>query len=331
MKRILLIHTGGTFGMVPLKPDKTLAPGNLQNQLYEYVPELQNLAEIDIRIPFNLDSSDISCREWDILSFLIHNSMEKYDGFVIIHGTDTMVYTAAALSFSLRNLKKPVILTGSQRPLSKLRSDARANLIDAVELATCSLKEVAIVFGQSVLRGNRARKTSITSYNAFQSPNYPRLGNIGLNIELYDKFLFSSPDPYQYVPGFTGSVSILNVLPAIKPDLYFSLLDTNVTALILVAFGAGNFPDTLTGWIPLIKQASEKGIAVLVGSHSLHGTIDLNIYQSGRNALRAGAIGLKDMTTEATYVKLLKLQSMASDNNILAHEILTNWAGEISE
>ncbi len=331
MKRILLIHTGGTFGMVPLEPDKTLAPGNLQNQLYEYVPELQNLAEIDIEIPFNVDSSDISTPEWDALSAIIHQHIDQYDGFVIIHGTDTMVYTAAALSFSLRHVKKPVILTGSQRPLAKLRSDARVNLIDAVELATMSIRETAIVFGQHVVRGNRAKKTSITSYESFQSPNYPFLGSIGLKIELNRKYLLDTEEPFFYNPGFSGSVGIINVLPGLKPASLSNLLEGKIRALILVAFGAGNLPHLYNDWITFISTASSRDVPVFIGSQSVHGSTDLSIYQSGRNAMEAGAIGLKDMTIEASYVKLLKLLALTGDKQYIETEMQTNWAGEISD
>ena len=183
MKKILILHTGGTFGMMPMEPDQILAPGNLQHELLKRVPEIAQIAEIRVIIPFNEDSSNLAIKEWDILAKTIDANMNEYDGFVIIHGTDTMVYTAAALSFSLINLKKPVILTGAQRPLSKLRSDARLNLIDAIEVATYKIGEVLIVFGQHILRGNRCRKTSITSYDAFYSPNYPLIGKIGLNVE----------------------------------------------------------------------------------------------------------------------------------------------------
>ncbi|MEJ2053044.1 MAG: asparaginase [Calditrichaceae bacterium] len=146
MRNILIIHTGGTFGMTPIEPEEQLAPGNIQDQILKYIPEIEKIADIDVVIPFNLDSSNIGVNEWEVLSGIIDENLAKYDGFVIIHGTDTMVYSASALSYSLRNLPKPVIFTGSQRPLSKLRTDARFNLIDAIELATMPAPEVLITF-----------------------------------------------------------------------------------------------------------------------------------------------------------------------------------------
>jgi len=331
MKKILLIHTGGTFGMVPIEPTQVLAPGNLHQQINKHAPELYNLAEIDFETPFNLDSSNIAAPEWDYLANLIDSKMEHYDGFVIIHGTDTMVYTAAALSYTLRNLKKPVILTGSQRPLSKLRSDARENLVDAVECATMALPEVSIVFGQDIIRGNRAKKMSLSSYEAFQSPNYPFLGKIGLHIKLNPKAILENSDPYLFQSGFAGNVAIISVVPAMQTDPLFRAIKSGTQSVILVGFGAGNFPDISSEWISFIQKVSHSGIPVFIASHSVHGAIDLTIYESGEKAAGAGAIGLKDITLEASYVKLLKILSITSNRDSIESLILENWAGEISD
>jgi len=317
--------------MVPVEPNQVLAPGNLYQQINKHVPELYSIAEIDFEIPFNLDSSNISAPEWDHLAKLINDNIDLYDGFVVIHGTDTMVFTAAALSFSLRNIKKPVILTGAQRPLSKLRSDARENLVDAVECATMDLPEVSIVFGQDILRGNRAKKISLASYEAFQSPNYPILGNIGLHISLFPKRLLENPMHYRFQPGFSGHVSIINVFPAMKAESQLKNITSGTQAVILVGFGAGNFPDITSEWILFIEEVSGSNIPVFIASQSYHGAIDLTIYESGEKAIMAGAIGLKDMTLEASYVKLLKIFSMTSERSEIESLIYQNWAGEISD
>ena len=184
MKCVLIIHTGGTFGMTPMEPEQTLKPGNIEEQIDVYIPRIREKVDISIKIPFNLDSSNIGPVEWRILYTLISEEVENYDGVVIIHGTDTLVYTAAALSFFLLDLKKPVILTGSQRPLSALRTDARGNLINSVELATYDIPEVLICFGDRLFRGNRTKKMSIESFQSFESPNFPPLANIGLNVNI---------------------------------------------------------------------------------------------------------------------------------------------------
>ncbi len=184
MKKIMLIHTGGTFGMVPMKPSNTLAPSLIQDQILTHVPEIQKIADIDFDVVFNLDSSNIQIHHWQKLAQYIYERYSDYDGFVIIHGTDAMIYTASALSYMLRGIGKPVVLTGSQRPLAQIRSDARSNLINSMELATYPIPEVSIFFDTHLFRGNRTIKISSTQYDAFASPNYPSLAEVGLDIKL---------------------------------------------------------------------------------------------------------------------------------------------------
>lgn len=329
MKQILLLHTGGTFGMVPTEPDEILAPGNFQEEILSHVPELLKIAHIDIKIPFNLDSSDVGIAQWDHLAQIINDNMENYDGFVIIHGTDTMVYTAAALSFSLINLPKPVVLTGSQRPLSRLRSDARFNLIDAVELATMDIREVIIVFGRSVLRGNRAKKTSISKYDAFLSPNFPRLGEIGLNIDLKENLLFSPSDGFNYKQGFSNKVALLHIYPSLAPKYFEHLMDGSLKAIILVAYGAGNLPAVDPDWISFIKRADRNNIVTFLASQSIHGNVNLQLYDSGQRAEKAGATGLGAMTIESAYIKLQKILVYTQNKHEIIEQLYQNWAGEI--
>ena len=328
MKKILLIHTGGTFGMVPSHPNKILKPGSFQNEVLTRVPELQKLAAIDVAIPFNLDSSDIAGEEWDILGRLIFENLDDYDGFVVIHGTDTMVYTAAALSFSLSNLPKPVVLTGSQRPLSKLRSDARFNLIDAVELATMEIPEVMIVFGGHVLRGNRAKKISVTRYEAFDTPNFPHLGEIGLHIEIKKQHLQSPDKSMAFFPGFRQQVAVISAQPGFAPDYHIPLLHSDLKAFILLGFGSGNLPARSFDWTPFVKEATQNGKPVFIGSHSPHGRIDLNLYECARRAMEVGAVGLGEMTYEAAYVKLQKILVKSTKMDDIIALMEQNWAGE---
>ncbi|KAA3617213.1 MAG: asparaginase [Calditrichaeota bacterium] len=332
MKKILVLHTGGTFGMMPMEPDQTLTPGNLQHELLERVPEIAQIAEINVQIPFNEDSSDLSIKEWDVLAEIINSNMNTYDGFVIIHGTDTMVFTAAALSYSLLNLNKPVILTGAQRPLSKLRSDARLNLIDAIEVATYDIGEVVIVFGQHILRGNRSRKTSITSYDAFYSPNYPPLGEIGLNVEPKKSLIRQSSNNYQFSPGFDSSVISIHIFPNCDPGFYrHTILDKNIRAIMLIGFGAGNIPMKESEWLVFIKDAVSAGKAVFINSSSSHGKVNLQIYESGQKVMDAGAIGCVDMTIEASVVKIMKSLALSSDTKGVKNYFLKNIAGEIED
>ncbi len=315
--------------MVPLKPSEVLAPGKFQDKITTLVPEITRIAEIEVQVLFNLDSSDMGIEQWEMLTEEVHKNLYKYDGFVIIHGTDTMVYTAAALSFSLINLNKPVVLTGAQRPLSKLRNDARLNLIDAVELASMSIPEVLIVFGQRILRGNRAKKISIHHFRAFHSPNYPYLGEIGVDIRLdRSKLLKKSGSPV-LVKGFYAGVMVISVQPSMNPQFFINLLDTPVYAYILQGFGAGNLPTGTQNWVSFIESAVQKGKLIFIGSHSMDGGVDLNLYAGAKKALAAGAYGIGTMTIEAAYVKLQKILAQTQDRQEILHKFSENWAGEI--
>jgi len=329
-KRILILHTGGTFGMMPTDPDQILAPGSLQKELINQVPELKKIAELTLEIPFNLDSSNIGIGQWEILGESINRQYNEFDGFVIIHGTDTMVYSAAALSFSFQNLTKPIIFTGAQIPLTQLRSDGRNNLIDAVELATMALPETAIVFGSKILRGNRAKKISITRYEAFDSPNYPRLGEVGLKIRLYASNLWQPSGKTEYRPGFSARVGVIAVQPSLPTFAVRSFLDSGLKALILTGFGAGNLPSVEPNWIDFIREATDRGLAVIIGSSSPHGNTDLSLYECGQSAMQAGAVDQGNMTFEAAYVKLLKILARTEKRELIIDQFQQNWSGERS-
>ena len=224
MKKILIIHTGGTFGMSPADPEKKLRPGNLQADIEKHLPALNKLARIHFEIPFNLDSSDIGPVEWIRIHDIIRTGADLYDGFVLIHGTDTLVYTAAALSFMLADLVKPVVLTGSQRPLSAIRSDARSNLVNAVELATMSIPEVCICFDNKLYRGNRTKKISIESYQGFASPNYPLLASVGLKIHLRPENFLNIENPAILRPVFDTRIGFAHLFPGADPEIYRYLI-----------------------------------------------------------------------------------------------------------
>jgi len=329
MKKIMVIHTGGTFGMMPMKPTEVLAPGNFQDKIMSLVPEITQIADIHVKVMFNQDSSDFSAPQWEELSECIYKNLDAYDGFVVIHGTDTMVYTASALSFSLLNLNKPVILTGAQRPLSKLRSDARLNLIDAVELATMDIPEVLIVFGQRILRGNRARKVSINHYRAFHSPNFPYLGEIGVGIQIDQSKILKQSGVTRLVQGFKSDVAIISIQPGIHPQYFEPLLMTPVNKYIIQSYGAGNLPCVEINWIPFIQKATKSGKLIFIGSHSISGSVNLEQYASAKQAGDAGAYGIGAMTVEAAYVKLQKISALTQDTTETLQKFNEDWAGEL--
>ncbi|RLD12857.1 asparaginase [candidate division KSB1 bacterium] len=329
MKNILLIHTGGTFGMVPTEPDHSLAPAQVQDHILNMVPEVNRLAGIDVLTPFNKDSANVGVKEWDLLSALIYEHWAHYDGFVVIHGTDTMTYTAAALSFSLRQLDKPIIMTGSQRPLSLSRSDARLNLIDAIELATLDLSEVLIVFNQKIFRGNRTKKVSIKSYDAFDSPNFAPLGEIGVTIDIDYQRMLKNNGPIQLISGFNPKLSVIPIHPSLSPEIYSEVLKKDVHVLILLGFGSGNIPFPEPDWIQFIKDALARDISVFIGSQSIKGQVDLSLYECGQQALKAGAHSLQDVTLEAAWVKLAKILHFTLDPGEIVRMFYQDWAGEI--
>lgn len=332
MKKILLIQTGGTIAM-DISEDRqpTLDSEKWAEQIYQMIPELSELAEIEIERLFFEDSSDINKKHWGLLANFIQEEYEQYDGFVILHGTDTMAYTASALSFALQHLDKPVILTGSQVPMSNIRSDARRNLVNAVEMATMSLPEVAICFNDFVYRGNRTTKISIGDFNAFASPNYPPLAEIGQHIKMASHVRRNSGS----LPGaveFSDQVFLLKIYPNLDPDFLSQINFGNIRALIIEAFGSGNFP--IRGnrnLLPFFKKCLCNEILLVITSQAAYDAVDLNNYESGRKALELGALSARDMTTEATLTKIMYLLARHEDYEKIIEQFNRNLVGEMTE
>jgi len=330
MKNILIIHTGGTFGMNPVRPGKTLQPGDLENAIEKYIPNFESIANITIVTPFNLDSSDIGPEEWMKTFEIVMNHKDNYDGFVIIHGTDTLVYNATSMSYLTTGLNKPVIFTGSQRPLSKLRTDATSNLINSVELATYPMNEVGIYFGNNLFRANRTKKMSIESFLGFDSPNYPPLASVGLKINLHQKNLLNEIPTISLNPVFDTNILNIKVFPGLDPGCYENIIQSKTKAIIIEGFGAGNLPSKKNNWIPFIEKYVKRKKIVIIGSQSAHGNIDLELYKSGKDAQDAGALSLRDMTFEAALVKLMLLLGNFSDIEMVRQFFNVSIAGEIT-
>lgn len=332
MKKILILHTGGTFGMVKMQPGEILAPSQMQARITAHVPELEKIARIDFKAPFNLDSGNVQPRHWQELAGLIYHNLDSYDGFVIIHGTDALSYTAAALSFMLPNLPKPVILTGSQRPLSEIRTDARANLINAVELATYAIPEVCIFFGTRLLRGNRAVKISTIDYGAFESPNFPPLAEVGLDVHIANGQLLRPAGPPELKTAVSDRVLTLSFFPGLQPDYLRCLFYTQVQAVVIRGLGLGNLSVQEKSFVPLIEDLAGAGKVVAITSQSRHGKVDLSRYENGKLIAAAGAIGAGDMTVEAAIVKLMHLLGQyPEDISEVRKQFCRSIAGEISE
>lgn len=301
------------------------------DEILHYVPELRKIAHVDMECPFTMDSSDFGIHQWIALGQLLDENMDNYDGFVIIHGTDTMSYTACALSYMLINLPKPIILTGSQRPLAAIRTDARANLVQALELATKDITEVCLFFDNKLYRGNRTKKVSIDEFDAFSSPNFPCLAVVGLNIEQQTRHRRPA-GLFRLEPRFDDRVIALKCFPSFRPKYWQHLLETDVSIVVLEAFGAGNIPMFDGEMFQFIQSFTEAGKLVVICSQSVEGECDLTLYENGQKALEAGAISGKDMTFEATVVKAMFLLGLYNGNvKRVRHYFHAPIAGEISE
>lgn len=335
-RKILLIHTGGTLGMIEGRPTNELKPAELQKSVLTIVPELSELAELDTVFACNIDSANLNISHINAVCDAIERSYAAYDGFVIIHGTDTMAFHASALSYLLQHNQKPVIFTGSQKPLRQIRTDARLNLVNSVEFATMDLPEVGICFHSKLMRGNRTRKRSSGDFDAFESPNYPLLATVGVDIAVNHAFVAKSPATVKQ-PVFhrlqPQPLAIWTLFPGFDPALFLpDLLTSGVRAVLIHAYASGNMPILGNSLVPAIAALTEHDIPVFVTSQAMAGRVNLSLYECGRKAMEAGAVGCDTMTMEATIAKLMFLLSR---NNEISREELNikmqlDLAGELS-
>jgi L-asparaginase len=328
-KRVLILHTGGTLGMRPREPGTALEPDELGTTLHERAPEMDQVADVSIRYLFNTDSSDMTPDHWMTLAAEIAGAVGGHDGVVVTHGTDTMAYTAAALSYVLRNLPFPVVLTGSQRPLVDVRSDARANLVGAVDLATRDIPEVAIYFGGHLLRGNRAIKSSTFDFGAFSCPNFPPLAKLGAGFRLVTEPLRPAGE-FKVEGKFDPRVAVIWWAPGQPVTPLEALMGTDTKGVLLEAFGMGNIPVADEATCNALGTLVDRGIVVAIGSQSPHGRVDLDLYPGGRKARDAGVVGTGDMTAEAGSVKLMYLLGTCTTPEEVRGRLTEPIAGEIS-
>ncbi len=331
MKRVLILHTGGTLGMSARRPS-ALQPDTYTHEILSRVPELAALARVDTRILCNLDSSDVGPEEWSALADEVAAARAGHDGVVVIHGTDTMAYTASALSFALVGLDKPVVLTGSQRPLGEIRSDARRNLVDAVDLATRDLPEVGVCFDGALLRGNRATKGDAWSYTAFASPNCAPLARLGLDVEIAPHV--RRPRGGFSVDGrFDARVAVCFVTPGMDPRLVERLgagdADGGARGVVLAAFGVGNVPSRARSVAAAVRRLVDGGVTVAVVTQAHAGAVDLSLYANGVALRDAGAVAGGDMGLEAAVAKLMHaLGRFPDDATARADYFARDVAGE---
>ncbi|OOE54182.1 asparaginase [Salinivibrio kushneri] len=332
-KHIYIAYTGGTIGMQ--KSDHGYVPvsGFLQRQL-EKMPEFHRpempLFTIHEYQPL-IDSSDMTPTDWQRIADDIGDNYHKYDGFVILHGTDTMAYTASALSFMLENLEKPVIVTGSQIPIAELRSDGQANLLNALHIAAnYPVNEVTLFFNNQLLRGNRSTKSHADGFNAFTSPNLPALLEAGIHIEVKaDKLNQPSAGPFKVHTINDQPVAVIMMYPGISPDVVRNALKQPVNAMILLTFGVGNAPQH-PELLDLLKQATDRGVLVLNLTQCLAGRVNMGGYATGCALADAGVLSGYDMTPEAALAKLHFLLSQSLPFETLRTLVQKDLRGELS-
>jgi L-asparaginase len=336
---ILIIYTGGTIGMVDDPLTDSLVPIDFRH-VADHVPELRKFGYGLHSVSFDpvKDSSNIDSEVWIKIAEIIELSYKDFDGFVILHGTDTMAYTASALSFMLENLGKPVILTGSQLPIGLLRTDGKENLITAIEIAAAKenghpvVPEVCIYFDNKLTRGNRTTKLSAEHFDAFDSPNYAPLADAGLHLR-FNKNLILHPVKGKKLmvhKSFDNNVAILKLFPGINRNLVHAIINTRgLRGLIIETFGSGNAP-TYKWFIDYLKEYIGKGGIILNVTQCHGGGVEMGLYETSRLMLSAGVVSGKDITSEASITKLMHLLGRYSSKEKVVQSLNMSLAGEIS-
>ena len=341
MSKVLLISTGGTITMVRDKASGALVPADMET-FKAYMPEI---SASDIEVEINafsplIDSSDIGPDSWGQIAQMVYEHYDEYDGFVVLHGTDTMSYSASAVSFMLENLGKPVVFTGSQLPVGVLRSDAKENLLTAIEIAAAKdedgnpiVPEVTIYFEDRLFRANRTTKRNAEHFSAFNSYNYPALAKAGVHITYQPHLVhYSDPKlPLTLHTKYDTNVAVLKLFPGIQPAVVKAILHTRgLKGVVLETFGAGNAPSDK--WLyKELKAAVERGIIIVNKTQCNTGSVEMGLYAVSLNLMKAGVLSGYDITTEALLTKMMLLMGELSDNRERICQLLgKDMCGEVT-
>jgi L-asparaginase len=336
---ILIIYTGGTIGMVHDPDSGSLVPIDFRH-ISDHVPELRKFGYKIDSVSFDpvKDSSNIDPSVWVKMAEIIEEGYSRFDGFVVLHGTDTMSYSASALSFMLENLRKPVIFTGSQLPIGLLRTDGRDNLITAIEIAAAvsnglpAVPEVCIYFDNKLTRGNRTTKMSADHFDAFSSPNYPPLAEAGLHLKYFQNMINFIPEGNNLLvhKSFDNNVAILKLFPGINRKLVKAIINTEgLRGLIVETFGSGNAP-TYEWFLDDLKQFNDKGGIILNVTQCHGGSVEMGLYDTSRRMLSLGVVSGNDITSEASVTKLMYLLGRYKSKEQVIQSLKISLSGEIS-
>lgn len=330
MKKILLLTTGGTIACI--ETDEGLEPGVTGKGLLDRIPEINSLCEVTIKQILNIDSSNMSASEWTIIADAIYDGLNEYDGIVITHGTDTMAYTTSIISYMLRNVKKPVVFTGSQKPITNIENDAITNLYQAFLVAISKVSGICLVFNGKIIKGTRAFKIHSLNEDAFVSCNDSYIGKIEggqvfINQEDNDAHL-----QMEYYPKVCDDVFLLKLIPGIKTSIIEYIIENQYKGVVVEAFGLGGIPSEYNNLLEEFqKMTSVYKIPVVVVTQCIYDGTDLNIYSVGKKAESAGLISARDMTTEATVTKLMWALGQTDDYETINEIIQSNLCGELNE
>jgi L-asparaginase len=337
-KRILLIYTGGTIGMVPHPITGVLQPFSLEG-LMSKMPELNRLScQLHLQgFDAPVDSSDMNIERWQQIGRIIEEQYLNYDGFVVLHGSDTMAFTASVLSFMLENLSKPVVLTGSQLPIGVMRSDARENLLTALEIAAAHdeagdpiVPEVCVYFEYDLYRGNRVYKENAEDFEAFHSPNYPKLAEAGVRLKFKRDHILKRSGIFKFHPELDTRVGIIYLYPGIDEQWIKQQLDMpDYNAFILLSFGSGNAP-TNESFLGILKEAILGGKSLFNVSQCRMGSVVQGHYAASEELNEIGVIGGGDILIEAAWAKLMHLQGKGLESKALEKAFVLPICGELS-